>query len=124
MTDWLTPEQRSRNMASIRSKGNKTTEARFVDLLRTSQISGWRRHTKLLGKPDFVFKKERLAVFVDGCFWHGCPRCYRLPEDNRLYWRKKVKLNRLRDRRNARGLRQRGWKVVRFWEHALERETG
>src|SRR6266446_2454342 len=124
MTDWLTREQRSRNMASIRSKGNRTTEARFVTVLRSLRIPGWRRHVNLPGKPDFIFKKKRLAIFIDGCFWHGCPRCYRLPEDNRPYWRKKVMSNRLRDRRNARRLRAKGWKVLRFWEHTLRDEKG
>ena len=124
MTDWLTREQRSRNMASIRSKGNRTTEARFVTVLRAFRIPGWRRHANLPGKPDFIFKKKRLAIFIDGCFWHGCPRCYRLPEDNRPYWRKKVMSNRVRDRRNARRLRAKGWKVLRFWEHALRDEKG
>jgi DNA mismatch endonuclease, patch repair protein len=122
MTDWLTRDQRSRNMASIRSKGNRTTEARFVTLLRRSRISGWRRHLNLPGKPDFVFKKMRLAIFIDGCFWHGCPRCYRLPEDNRPYWRKKVLSNRRRDSRNAQRLHRKGWALLRFWEHSLKTE--
>jgi len=124
MTDWLTREQRYRNIASSRPKGNRTTKARFATLLRASRIPGWRRHMNLPGKPDFIFNKKRLAIFVDGCFWHGCPRCYRLPEDNRPYWRKKVMSNRLRDRRNARRLRAKGWKVLRFWEHTLRDEKG
>jgi len=124
MTDWLTREQRSRNMASIRSKGNKTTETCFADLLRASRISGWRRHMSLPGKPDFVFRLQRLAVFVDGCFWHGCPRCYRLPEDNRPYWKAKVVLNRRRDRRRERELRSLKWRVMRIWEHSLKSPLG
>lgn len=119
MTDWLTPRQRSRNMANIRSTGNATTERAFLKLLRQSGITGWRRHLKLPGRPDFVFRAQRIAVFIDGCFWHGCPRCYRLPEDNRKYWRKKVVTNRLRDRRRTRELVSHGWKVVRVWEHSL-----
>jgi DNA mismatch endonuclease (patch repair protein) len=122
MSDWLTREQRSRNMASIRSKGNRTTEARFVRLLRSAHISGWRRHANLPGKPDFTFPKKLLAVFIDGCFWHGCPRCYRLPEDNRPYWRKKVRGNRERDRRNSSLLRRDGWRVLRLWEHSLKKK--
>ena len=124
MVDWLTREQRSRNMASIRSTGNKTTEARFRELLRMAAISGWRRHLKLPGKPDFVFRKERVAVFVDGCFWHGCPRCYKMPQDNRPYWRTKVQSNRRRDRGNAALLRSRKWTVIRIWEHALKTTAG
>ncbi len=116
MADWLSREQRSRNMASIRSKGNTSTEKAFVRLVRKARISGWRRDAKLPGKPDFVFHSQRLAVFVDGCFWHGCPRCYRAPEDNRTYWRAKVLSNRKRDRRRARELRGLGWRVMRVWE--------
>jgi DNA mismatch endonuclease (patch repair protein) len=124
MADWLSREQRSRNMSSIRSKGNATTERAFAKLLRDARISGWRRHVNLPGKPDFTFKRKGLAVFVDGCFWHGCPRCYRMPEDNRPYWRKKILSNRLRDRRNGRKLRTEGWRVLRFWEHNLKTEKG
>lgn len=120
MADWLSRKQRSHNMASIRSKGNATTERAFLQLLRQAGISGWRRHLNLPGKPDFVFRASRLAVFVDGCFWHGCPRCYRLPEDNRAYWKAKVLSNRRRDRRRTRELRSRSWHVLRIWEHSLE----
>ena len=124
MADWLTRRQRSHNMASIRSAGNRTTERAFVALLRSAHITGWRRNVLLPGKPDFVFRSRRLAVFVDGCFWHGCPKCYRLPSDNRRYWRAKVLSNRLRDKRVARALRLGGWNVVRIWEHQLERPHG
>lgn len=124
MADWLSSEQRSRNMASIRSKGNASTEKVFLGLLREAGISGWRRHMNLPGKPDFAFPKQRVAIFVDGCFWHGCPRCYRLPEDNRRYWKAKMRSNRNRDRRRTRELRARGWTVLRCWEHRLETERG
>lgn len=124
MTDWLSREQRSRNMASIRSKGNATTERAFLQLLRRAKISGWRRHLRLPGKPDFVFQSHRLAIFIDGCFWHGCPRCYRLPEDNRAYWAEKVASNRRRDRRRTRELRALNWTVLRIWEHSLKSEKG
>ena len=120
MADWLSREQRSRNMASIRSKGNATTEKAFLRLLRDSGLSGWRRHVDLPGKPDFVFRSKRIAVFIDGCFWHGCPRCYRLPEDNRRYWKTKVLTNRTRDRRTTRRLRSLDWRVIRIWEHSLK----
>lgn len=118
--DWLSPRQRSRNMASIRSKGNATTELVLLKLLRTAHITGWRRHANLPGKPDFIFKKSRLALFVDGCFWHGCPKCYRLPKDNRTYWQNKVSSNRRRDRKRTRQLRALGWRVLRVWEHSLQ----
>lgn len=120
MTDWLSREQRSRNMASIRSQGNASTETAFLRLLRQAGIHGWRRHAGLPGKPDFVFRAERVAVFIDGCFWHGCPRCYRMPGDNRRYWKAKLLSNRRRDRRSSRKLRSLGWRVVRIWEHSLK----
>jgi DNA mismatch endonuclease (patch repair protein) len=124
MADWLSPEQRSRNMASIRSKGNATTEWAFIRLLRKAKISGWRRHPKLPGRPDFVFRSNRVVVFIDGCFWHGCPQCYRLPEDNRPYWRAKIIGNRRRDRRRTRELRSLEWRVLRVWEHSLKSSAG
>jgi DNA mismatch endonuclease, patch repair protein len=124
MADWLSREQRSRNMASIRSKGNATTEHAFLKLLRAFGISGWRRHPSLPGKPDFVFRSKRLAVFVDGCFWHGCPRCFKMPGDNRTYWNIKILTNRRRDRRRSRQLRSLGWRVLRIWEHALKSPEG
>lgn len=124
MTDWLSREQRSRNMASIRSKGNATTEIAFVRLLRAAKISGWRRHADLPGKPDFVFPASRIAIFIDGCFWHGCAKCYRLPEDNRRYWRAKVRSNRSRDLLRNRQLRTLGWRVMRIWEHSLKSVAG
>lgn len=124
MADWLSREQRSRNMASIRSKNNASTEQEFLKLLREFAISGWRRHSNLPGKPDFVFPSARVVIFVDGCFWHGCPRCYRLPADNRQYWKSKVLSNRRRDRARTRQLRLLNWRVIRIWEHALETMSG
>jgi DNA mismatch endonuclease (patch repair protein) len=124
MVDWLSREQRSHNMASIRSKGNTTTERAFLQLLRGEGISGWRRHQNLPGRPDFIFRSRKLAVFIDGCFWHGCPRCYRLPEANRPYWKAKVLSNRNRDRRRTRDLRKCDWRVMRIWEHSLKSTAG
>lgn len=111
-------------MASIRSVNNKSTEQRLAQLLRSAHLTGWRRHLQLPGRPDFVFRSKHVAIFVDGCFWHGCPRCYRLPEDNRPYWKAKVDGNRRRDQRVRRQLRQGGWTVVRVWEHMLKTDRG
>jgi DNA mismatch endonuclease, patch repair protein len=122
--DWLTPAQRSHNMASIRSAHNTSTEETLAKLLRAARIPGWRRHAQLPGKPDFAFPRQRIAVFVDGCFWHGCPKCYRLPEDNREYWSTKLMTNRRRDLRAARALRSNGWSVLRIWEHTLKTDSG
>ncbi|WCJ58255.1 very short patch repair endonuclease [Fontisphaera persica] len=84
-------------MSRIRSCENATTEIRLIQLFRIHKIKGWRRNQRLPGKPDFVFPKSRLAVFVDGCFWHGCPRCYRRPLSNQQYWDAKILRNRQRD---------------------------
>jgi DNA mismatch endonuclease, patch repair protein len=124
MADWLTPEQRSRNMSSIRSTKNQSTEETFARLLRDARITGWRRHAKLTGRPDFAFRSQRVLVFIDGCFWHGCPKCYRPPEDNRGYWSAKVAGNRRRDRRATRLLSETGWNVLRIWEHSLKTNSG
>jgi DNA mismatch endonuclease (patch repair protein) len=122
MADVFSKRKRSQVMAAIRSKGNKDTEQKLVSILRLHGIKGWRRHPALPGKPDFVFHRERQAVFVDGCFWHGCKKHARLPKSNVAYWRAKLERNAMRDRRNTRLLRKRGWKVLRFWEHALSQE--
>jgi DNA mismatch endonuclease (patch repair protein) len=92
---------------------------RLIAIFRAHGITGWRRHRPLFGKPDFIFPQQRLAVFVDGCFWHGCPRCYARPKSNRKLWDTKIAVNRARDRKVNRTLRRDGWNVVRIWEHAL-----
>jgi DNA mismatch endonuclease, patch repair protein len=112
---------RRRVMESVASRGNRSTELAFAELLRQFRIWGWRRHVPILGHPDFAFRDKRVLVFLDGCFWHGCPRCYRAPVANRDYWRKKVVGNRLRDRRQRRLLRLRGWTVLSIWEHCMRR---
>lgn len=117
--DTFTPEKRSWIMAQVKSSGSKSTEEKFRVLLRQHGITGWRRNFPLLGKPDFVFPKARLAVFVDGCFWHGHPKKCRMPKTNRDYWEKKIGRNVSRDRAVSRELRTRGWKVLRIWEHRV-----
>lgn len=123
MADVFSKKKRSQVMSRIRGRGNKATELVLRSLLRRSGISGWRRHQKLPGTPDFSFAAERVAVFVDGCFWHGCGPCSkgRMPASNAAYWLAKIQANRLRDRRKDRQLKKLGWKVVRIWEHTLER---
>jgi len=109
-------------MSRIRSRGNAATELRFIQILRDYKISGWRRGTQLPGRPDFVFQKERVAVFIDGDFWHGNPRKFRLPKSNLSYWGKKILSNRARDKRINRALRKGGWIVLRFWQTSLKNE--
>ncbi|HZQ46627.1 MAG TPA: very short patch repair endonuclease [Verrucomicrobiae bacterium] len=121
MADIFKKQIRSRVMAAIRSKGNKATELRLVAILRATGIRGWRRHQPLPGRPDFVFRRERLVIFVDGCFWHGCPRHFRMPKSNREYWERKLGRNIRRDRGNNKSLRKAGWQVLRFWQHSLDK---
>jgi DNA mismatch endonuclease (patch repair protein) len=110
-------------MARIRSKANEATELRFIRIARTAGLVGWRRGYPLPGKPDFVFARHKVVVFVDGCFWHGCPQCYRPPKSNQRYWRRKIIRNRQRDLSVNRLLRAQGWKVIRLWECKLRSET-
>lgn len=118
-----TSPARSRNMAAIRSRGNRSTELAVASALRGAGMRGWRRHADLPGRPDFWWRKERVALFVDGCFWHGCPRCALRPRLNTPYWIKKLDANRTRDRRVSAQLRRQGISVVRVWEHALSSEA-
>ncbi len=110
---------RSRVMAAVRSRGNKSTERRMMKLLREHGLKGWRRHLPLPGTPDFCWPKLKVVLFVDGCFWHGCPRCRRAPKSNQAFWDSKVAENRGRDRRADRALRKLGWSVLRVWECRL-----
>ena len=107
-------------MAAIRSRGNKATELRLASILRAAGITGWRRHQPLPGRPDFIFRRQRLAVFVDGCFWHGCRWHCRMPQSNRAYWKNKIARNAIRGRATNQTLRKAGWRVVRVWEHSLQ----
>ncbi len=108
-------------MSQIRGSGNKETELVLVALFRKHKISGWRRKQKFPGKPDFVFVEEGVAVFVDGCFWHFCPKHRTMPKTNRAFWKHKLETNRKRDALVNRQLRKSGWKVIRIWEHDLSR---
>ncbi|MDD5320745.1 MAG: very short patch repair endonuclease [Methylococcales bacterium] len=116
----MTPQQRSFTMSRIRSRGNVSTEQKMIQIFRLYSITGWRRNYPLPGKPDFVFRISRLAVFIDGCFWHGCPECQLVPKTNQDYWYEKIHRNKLRDKAVNKELKRRGWRVVRFWEHAMK----
>jgi len=108
-------------MSRIRGHGNKETELALMKFFRRHHITGWRRHYPLFGKPDFVFPTLKLAVFVDGCFWHCCPRHSNLPVNNGPFWKRKLDANKRRDRLVSRTLRKKGWRVLRIWEHELSR---
>lgn len=110
-------------MSAVRGVGNISTELALAKLLRRAHVHGWRRHTGgIFGRPDFVFKPEKVAVFVDGCFWHGCREIIKYPLANRTFWVKKIRSNRIRDRKVTARLKAEGWKVVRIWEHELKRD--
>ena len=124
MADRHSREQRSHNMSRIRKFGNESTERRLVRLFRQHGVKGWRRHLPLPGRPDFTFRKERVVVFVDGCFWHHCPRCNWTPASSTDYWEAKFARNAATDNEANRALRRAGWKVVRVWEHTLKQQPG
>jgi len=112
---------RSRTMAAIRGKHNKSTERALRMALVRSGIKGWRLHAlDLPGRPDIVFDRQDVAVFVDGCFWHGCPTCGHIPKTRSPFWTAKFERNRRRDLLNTRRLRQMKIKVFRVWEHSLK----
>jgi DNA mismatch endonuclease (patch repair protein) len=123
VSDVFTKAKRSEVMSLIRGRGNKATELALAKLLRRHRITGWRRHPKIFGKPDFIFPNTKLAVFVDGCFWHGCPKHATQPATNRAFWRNKFARNKARDRVVNRILRHLGWTVLRIWQHELSRKN-
>lgn len=123
MPDIFTKSKRSAVMSQIRGRGNKATELALARIFRAYHITGWRRHRPVFGRPDFVFPKSRLAVFVDGCFWHGCPRHGTRPKGNAAFWREKFSRNKSRDKLVNRTLRKSGWRVLRIWEHELIRRN-
>ncbi len=119
MADVFTKSKRSEVMSRIRGSGNKGTEIALAKLFRKYGITGWRRNQPLFGKPDFIFRRQRIIVFVDGCFWHGCPKHCNMPVNNREFWEKKLTANKERDRLVTKTLRKQGWRVIRVWEHDL-----
>src|SRR5690242_4221972 len=123
MPDVFTKAKRSLVMSRIRGRGNKNTELALVKLFRGQGITGWRRSQKIFGRPDFVFPKLKLAVFVDGCFWHGCPKHGTQPATRHAFWENKFARNKQRDRLVNRTLRQRGWIILRIWQHELTRRN-
>lgn len=109
-------------MRAVKSRGNKSTELKLIEIFKNSRITGWRRNYKLFGKPDFVFPKQRLVVFVDGCFWHGHDCRNTKPADNADYWRQKIERNKKRDETVSKTLAEKGWKVLRIWECQMKKK--
>jgi DNA mismatch endonuclease, patch repair protein len=121
--DIFSKAKRSEVMSRIRGRGNKNTEVALAKLFRRNKITGWRRNQKIFGKPDFIFPKLKLAIFVDGCFWHGCPKHETKPKNNRIFWKNKFARNKARDVLVTRTLRRAGWRVLRVWEHELAKKN-
>lgn len=114
---------RSHTMRAIKGAGNKSTEARLRSALVRAGIKGWILRPKgIVGTPDFYFPLAQVALFVDGCFWHGCQRCGHIPKANRLYWKEKIRRNRKRDRQVNSALASQRIHVLRAWEHQIAGE--
>ena len=121
--DVIDRKTRSKIMAAIRSSGNRSTELVVERLLRQRRLRGWRRQFSVEGRPDFAWPGLKIALFVDGCFWHGCSLCYRPAKSNVEFWKGKVERNRARDKRVSRHLRSRGWTVLRVRECQVSRHA-
>lgn len=115
-TDVFSVAKRSEVMSKVRSTRNKSTELRMIEEFKARRITGWRRNSKIFGHPDFVFPKLRVAVFVDGCFWHGHNCRNTTPKNHAGYWREKIERNRRRDLEATERLSKLGYRVIRVWE--------
>ena len=114
MTDTVDKATRSRIMSKIRSISKiERIPDRYHGLRLRSHPKG------IYGSPDFANKTQKIALFVDGCFWHGCPEHYKRPKSNVPYWKNKIVTNQARDRRVDERLKLEGWTVIRVWEHEL-----
>ncbi|MCL2095418.1 MAG: very short patch repair endonuclease [Oscillospiraceae bacterium] len=123
MADIFDKRKRSEIMSRTRSKGNKSTELRLIKLFKENGITGWRRNYPVKGKPDLVFIKRRIAVFTDGCFWHGHDCRNTRPSDNAEYWQNKRERNMKRDAKITELFEKRGWRVLRIWECELKKKN-
>lgn len=119
MTDVLTPEQRSYCMSQIRGKWTKP-EQKVHNWLKGNKIKH-EMHPDMEGSPDIALKDRQIAVFVHGCFWHKCPKCYREPETNKDFWIPKIEKNVIKDLENKKILEKNGWKTVVLWEHEIKK---
>lgn len=123
MSDVFSKSKRSEIMKGIRSTGNKSTELKLIEYFSSNHITGWRRQYKVKGHPDFVFLKKRIAVFVDGCFWHGHDCRNTRPAENAEYWNKKRTRNIEHDKAITEHFEHRGWTVIRIWECELKKKN-
>ncbi len=123
MADVFDSKKRSDIMSKVRSKNNKSTELMLIQIFKENNIKGWRRHYPVKGHPDFVFLDKKIAIFVDGCFWHGHDCRNTRPSDNAEYWNKKRERNMKHDKEVTALFEQRGWTVIRIWECELKNKN-
>ncbi len=123
MADVFSKEDRSGIMRKVKSSGNKSTEIKLIQYFKSHRITGWRRNYQVKGHPDFVFLDRHIAIFVDGCFWHGHDCRNTRPADNTEYWEKKRRRNIEHDNAVTALFEQRGWTVIRIWECALKKKN-
>lgn len=117
-------EKTRKIMTSIKGKNNKTTELCFRMMLIRNGTKGWKiNYNEILGKPDFYFIDERVALFIDGCYWHGCPICGHIPKTRSEFWKAKITRNQERDRIVTKENQKNGIKVLRIWEHELKNKS-
>lgn len=116
--DRLTKDQRSLTMSRIKSKGT-SIEKIVRSVLRRNNIQ-YTSNPKMYGHPDMIINDKKIAIFLDGCFWHGCKKCKNTPKTNKIYWTTKISSNRERDKTISKNLRSRGWIVLRLWEHQIK----
>lgn len=119
--DVLTKEQRSYCMS--KNKGSDTGPELLLRKALWAAGLRYRLKNKLPGRPDIVYPGARIAIFVDGCFWHGCPTHYQAPSNNSEEWLKKITATKKRDEVVDKQLQNKGWEVVRFWEHSVKKNT-
>ncbi len=120
--DVFSKEERSKVMRAVKSNKNKSTELKLIEIFWQYGLKGWRRNYKVFGKPDFVFHKYKIAVFVDGCFWHGHDCRNTKPASNKDYWDEKIDRNIKRDKKVNSHLTNLGWKVIRIWECEIKKK--
>lgn len=123
MADIFEKEKRSKIMSAVHSKQNKSTEMKLIKIFKENGIVGWRRNYKVKGHPDFVFPDKKIAIFVDGCFWHGHDCRNTRPADNAEYWQKKRERNMRHDKEITALFENRGWTVIRIWECELKKKN-
>lgn len=119
MVDIHTKVQRSYNMSRVKSK-NTSLELKFRKMLFDKGLRGYRLNYKLLGKPDIVFTRYNVAIFLDGCFWHKCPKCFKHPSSNKEFWKTKILTNIRRDKKVNKELSLLKYKIIRFWQHEIK----